>query len=130
MRRTILVVVVVLLALVVVAPSAGTIPKEPKGCPAEASVWTLVEFGQTPYTANSLYTFYFVEHAEAAAAFAEFFGLVLPQDEEAAYILAESIVAPVDRNGDQQVCVWWIGGNPGLPDWYASIVDNNSNAQH
>jgi hypothetical protein len=130
MRRTIPVVVVVLLALVVVAPGAGAIPREPKGCPAAASVWTLVEFGQTPYTANSLYTFYFVNHPEAAAAFAEFFGLLLPQDEEAAYILAEAIVAPVDRNGDQQLCVWWIGENPGLPDWYASIVDNNSNAQH
>jgi hypothetical protein len=129
MRKTILLVVVLLVALVLAAPAATAIP-EPKGCPAEASVWTLVEFGQTPFTANSLYTFYFVDHPEAAAAFAEYFGFVLPGDEEQAYVLAEEIVAPVDRNGDQKLCIWWIGGNPGLPDYVASSVDNNSNAQH
>jgi hypothetical protein len=128
MRRTILLVVVLVVALVLVAPAATAIP-EPKGCPAEASVWTLVEFGQTPYTANSLFTWYFVEHPVAAADFAEIFGFTLPEDEEEAYELAEGIVAPVDRNGDQKLCIWWIGGNPGVPDYAASSVDNNSNAQ-
>ena len=130
MRRTILLVFAALLALALVAPAATATPKEAKGCPAEPSVWTLVEFGLTPYTENTFYEFYFVTYPDAAAAFAEANGWVLPEDEAIAYAAAEEMVASIDRNGDFQFCTFWIGGNPGLEDYWISVVDNNSNANH
>lgn len=121
---------VTVLALMLTAPAANATPKEAKGCPAEPSVWTEVQFGRDPYTANSLYTFYFVTNPDAGEAFAEANGLVLPGDAAAAYDLLEQIVAPIDRNGDFDFCAWWIGGTPGQADYFISVVDNNSNAQY
>jgi len=112
------------------SPAATAIPKQPKGCPAEPSIWTLVSFGDEPYNANSLYEFYFVDHSAAAEAFAEAEDLVLSGDEEGVYALVEEEVAGVDLNGDQNLCMFWIGGNPGMADYWVSVVDNKSNANH
>lgn len=130
MRRAILLCVAVVLALVLVSPAATAIPKQPKGCPAEPSIWTLVSFGAEPYTANSLYKFYFVDNRTAAEAFAEVEGFELPRDEAEAYDLVEEEVAGVDRNGDHNLCMFWLGGNLGMEDYWVSVVDNNSNASH
>jgi len=132
MRRMLLLVVGVLLPMVLVAPAAMAIPEEPKGCPAEASVWTLVSFGAENYKDDSFYTFYFVTYSEAAEALAAYYGydLNLPDEEAAVYDIAVEAVASIDFNGDLQFCTFWLGGNPGKEDYWISVIDNRSNANH
>ena len=127
MRRTILLCVVVLLALALVAPTATAIPKEPKGCPAEASVWTEIGFVTDPSQAWRSTTFYAWYWAipEAIAVWHQ-----RGRTDEQIYFFFVPFFETIDRNGDSSICAWYIGGNPGTPDDFISVVDNNANAQH
>jgi hypothetical protein len=131
MRRTVLLFVVVLLTLALVAPMATAVPKEPKGCPADQSVWTLVAYVPPPadpatYMATSFWQFYFVDTGGGAQLMAN-----TGWTDIAAYEWLVGILdANVDKNGDDQICAWWIGGQPGLDDSLISVVDNNANAPH
>ena len=127
MRRATLVIAAVALLLAMVGTPATAGPP-PKGCPAEASIWTEVEYGDPDYADNSLYTFYFVTNSAGGALFAELNGFDLSTDEgtAAADALFEEITSPIDKNLDLSFCIFWIGGTPGQADFWVSIVDNNS----
>jgi hypothetical protein len=131
MRRTILPFVEVLLVVALVAPTAAAVPKEPKGCPADASIWTPVAYVPPPadpatYMATSFWQFYFVDTGGGAQLIAN----TGWTDVEAYEWLIGLLDAGVDKNADDQLCAWWIGGLPGQDDSFLSVVDNNASAPH
>ena len=126
MRRTILPCVVVLLALGLAVPAATAIP-EPKGCPAEESIWTEVDYvTEGNFKATGLYDWYW--NVGDGAAIEALRDLTGETDRQIYFGAAEWLATVVDRNADLGVCVWWLGGNPGQFDAVVSAVDNNSNA--
>ena len=132
MRRTILLAAAVALVLAMVGTPAAAVPKEPKGCPNDASRWIEVDYvlpGSPDWRSTGFYQFYwFVGDGAAIQALrANVPGL----SEQQYYELWSSNTLPlVDRNADLRVCIWWIGGQGNIGDAYASVVDNNSNANH
>jgi hypothetical protein len=43
-----------------------------------------------------------------------------------AYFFGVESFGSLDRNGDQVLCVSWLGANPGIDDYYPRVVDNNA----
>ncbi len=71
---------------------------------------------------TSLYAFLFVD-TDAGQGTIEHFGLTT--EEEAYFSFVSFLEAVVDlRNDDQTVCVIWLGGNPGQPDYLINSLDN------
>jgi len=52
----------------------------------------------------------------------EFFALSAKE----AYFFGVESFGVLDKNGDQVLCVSWLGANPGIDDYYLSVVDNNA----
>jgi hypothetical protein len=111
--------VAVLVALVVASPSgAGT---KTGGC--GSGNWTEVDFVYSGnYKATGLYEFAWITNPGLGAAVESFFGLSTKE----AYFFGIESFGFVDRNGDQVLCVSWLGANPGIPDHILSVVDNNA----
>jgi hypothetical protein len=71
---------------------------------------------------DRLYEFAWITYPELGAAVESYFGLT----EREAYFLGVEANAFLDRNGDQVLCISWIGANPGIADYLISVVDNNA----
>lgn len=113
-------VVAVLVALVFASPSGAA--SKTAGCPP-SSTWTEVDFVYSGnYKATGLYEFAWVTNPDLGAAVESFFGLTTKQ----AYFFGVESFGSVDKNGDQVLCISWIGANPGQPDYLVSVVDNNA----
>lgn len=114
-----LVAILAALVLVVASPS-GAAPKT-GGC-GEGN-WTEVDFVYSGnYKATGLYEFAWVTNPDLGAAVESFFGLSTKE----AYFFGVESFGFVDRNGDQILCISWIGANPGQADYLVSVVDNNA----
>jgi hypothetical protein len=85
--------------------------------------WTAVDFVYSGnYKKTGLYEFAWITYPELGAAVESYFGLT----EKEAYFLGVEANAFLDRNGDQVLCISWIGANPGIADYLISVVDNNA----
>jgi hypothetical protein len=122
-----------------VAPPAAAIPKEAKGCPADASVWTQVEYVSDPEPGNfettSFYTYYWNLTTEDDVKVVDYWQDTYGEQwtDLAIYsAFAGSFDRVIDRNDDNAVCIWWIGehyiGQTHKDMTYVSLVDNNANA--
>jgi hypothetical protein len=113
--------VAILAALVLVVASPSGAATKTGGC-GEGN-WTEVDFVYSGnYKATGLYEFAWVTNPDLGAAVESFFGLSTKE----AYFLGVESFGFVDRNGDQILCISWIGANPGQPDYLVSVVDNNA----
>jgi hypothetical protein len=124
MRRIILLGAVMVLVLLFVAPDAGAIPKEAKGCPSDSSVWLEVSHPNDPgvdWENTSFWQWY----SALPGALDVWYEAGYTDHEEIYWFF---LMNRVDRNDDDAVCAWHIGSIPGVPDDYISIVDNNANA--
>jgi hypothetical protein len=119
---SVLAAVAVACALAVAAPSGAA--TSGSGCPA-ADTWTAVDFVYSGnYRKTGLYEWAFVTNPGLGEAVESYFGL----SEREAYFFGVESFGSVDRNGNQILCVSWIGANPGQEDIYLSVVDDNANA--
>jgi hypothetical protein len=110
------------LALAFAAPSGSA--TQGSGCPV-ADTWTAVDFVYSGnYKATGLYEFAWVTYPDLGAAVQSYFGL----SEREAYFFGIESFGFVDKNGDQVLCVSYLGANPGIQDYYLSVIDNNANA--
>jgi hypothetical protein len=73
------------------------------------------------YKATGLYEFAWVTTGLGAAV-ESFFGLSTKE----AYFFGVESFGFEDKNGDQVLCVRWLGANPGTPDYILSVIDNNA----
>jgi hypothetical protein len=106
------------LVLVVAAPSGAA--TKTGGC-GEGN-WTAVDFVYSGnYKATGLYEFAWVTTGLGEAV-ESFFGLSTKE----AYFFGVESFGSQDKNGDQVLCVSWLGANPGIPDYILSVVDNNA----
>jgi hypothetical protein len=138
MKKILLALLVTLVGLLMMTPPAAAIPKEAKGCPADASVWTQVEFVTGDYTHfkdTSLYDYYWSLTTEDGEKVVDYWKATYGPEwtDEAIYAaLAEGFDRGVDSNDDDSVCIWWIGehyiGHKDLDMTYVSLIDNNANA--
>lgn len=109
-------------ALATAAPSGSATTGS--GCPA-ADTWTAVDFVYSGnYRTTGLYEWAFVTNAGLGVAVESTFGLT----EREAYFFGVESFGSQDRNGNQVLCVSWIGANPGVEDYYLSVVDDNANS--
>jgi len=112
----------VALALALCAPSGAA--TRGSGCPA-ADTWTAVDFVYSGnYRKTGLYEWAWVTNPGLGASVQSFFGLT----EREAYFFGVESFGSVDRNGNQILCVSWLGANPGTPDYILSVVDDNSSS--
>jgi hypothetical protein len=119
-RFIVLVAILAAVVLVVVSPSAsaGT-----GGC--GNGNWTEVDFVYSGnYKATGLYEFAWITNPDLGAAVESFFGLSTKE----AYFFGVESFGSADRNGDQILCISWIGANPGQADYLVSVVDNNASS--
>lgn len=94
------------------------------GCPA-ADTWTAVDFVYSGnYRKTGLYEWAFVTNPALGASVESTFGLT----EREAYFFGVESFGFVDRNGNQVLCVSYLGANPGIEDYYLSVVDDNANS--
>lgn len=138
MKKIVLTVLATLVGLLMMSPPASAIPTEGKGCPADASVWTQVEFVTAPYTdfeGTSYYDFYWSLTTDDGVKVVEYWKTTYGAewtDQEIYAALAGFFDRVIDRNNDNLVCVWWIGehfiGQTHKDMTYISVVDNNANA--
>jgi hypothetical protein len=123
MRRTLLFLSALILLMAIAPSAAADMP--PKGCPAEASVWTEVDYvASGTYTGTTFYTWYWSVGDQAAITTMR--AITGWTDDQIYFFFADFFVDRADRNADSHVCVSWLGGNPGILDDFLSIVDNNS----
>jgi hypothetical protein len=105
--------------LVVAAPSGAA--TKTGGC-GEAT-GTAVDFVYSGrYKATGLYEFAWVTNPGLGEVVESFFGLSTKE----AYFFGVESFGFLDKNGDQVLCVSWLGANPGIDDYYLSVVDNNA----
>jgi hypothetical protein len=76
------------------------------------------------YKATGLYEFAWITNPDLGAAVESFFGLSTKE----AYFFGVESFGSADRNGDQILCISWIGANPGQADYLVSVVDNNASS--
>jgi hypothetical protein len=94
------------------------------GCPA-ADTWTAVDFVYSgSYRKTGLYEWAWVTNPGLGESVESFFGLT----ERESYFFGVESFGFVDRNGNQILCVSWLGANPGVDDPYLSVVDDNANS--
>jgi hypothetical protein len=109
-------------ALGAAGPSGAATPGS--GCPA-ADTWTAVDFVYSGnYRKTGLYEWAFVANAALGASVESTFGLT----EREAYFFGVESFGFVDRNGNQVLCVSYLGANPGQEDYILSVVDDNANS--
>jgi hypothetical protein len=119
---SVLVGVTVAVALALAAPSGAA--TSGSGCPT-ADTWTAVDFVYSGnYKRTGLYEFAWITYPGLGEAVQTNFGLT----EREAYFFGVESFGFLDRNGDQTLCVSWLGANPGIQDYYLSVVDNNSSS--
>jgi hypothetical protein len=107
-------------ALAVAAPSGAA--TRGSGCPA-ADTWTAVDFVYSGnYRKTGLYQWAWVTNPGLGEAVESSFGL----SEREAYFFGIESFGFVDRNGNQVLCVSWLGANPGQEDFDLSVVDDNA----
>ena len=112
----------VALALALCAPSGAAM--RGSGCPA-ADTWTAVDFVYSGnYRKTGLYEWAWVTNPGLGESVESFFGL----SERESYFFGVESFGSVDRNGNQVLCVSWLGANPGTPDYILSVVDDNSSS--
>jgi hypothetical protein len=110
------------LTLVLAAPSDAA--TRGSGCPP-AQHWTAVDFVYSGnYRKTGLYEWAWVTNPGLGAAVQEAFGL----SERDAYFFGVESFGFVDRNGNQVLCVSWLGANPGQQDYDLSVIDDNANS--
>jgi hypothetical protein len=111
-----------LAALAFAAPSGAA--TSGSGCPT-ADTWTAVDFVYSGnYRKTGLYEWAFVTNAALGTAVESEFGLT----ERESYFFGVESFGFVDRNGNQILCVSYLGANPGIEDYYLSVVDDNANS--
>jgi hypothetical protein len=94
------------------------------GCPT-ADTWTAVDFVYSGnYRKTGLYEWAWITNPGLGESVESFFGL----REREAYFFGVESFGFVDRNGNQILCVSWLGANPGVDDPYVSVVDDNANS--
>jgi hypothetical protein len=94
------------------------------GCPA-ADTWTAVDFVVSGnYRKTGLYEWAWVTNPALGAAVESEFGL----SEREAYFFGIESFGSVDMNGNQVLCVSYLGLNPGQEDYNLSVVDDNANS--
>lgn len=109
-------------ALAMAAPSGAA--TSGSGCPA-AGTWTAVDFVYSGnYRKTGLYEWVWVTNPSLGEAVQNEFGL----SERQAYFFGIESFGSVDRNGNQVLCVSYLGANPGIQDYYLSVVDDNANS--
>lgn len=109
-------------ALALVAPSGAA--TRGSGCPA-GDTWTAVDFVYSGnYRKTGLYEWAFITNAALGTAVESEFGLT----EREAYFFGVESFGFVDRNGNQVLCVSYLGANPGKEDFILSVVDDNANS--
>ena len=92
------------------------------GCPA-ADTWTAVDFVYSGnYRRTGLYGWAWVTNSALGAAVQSEFGL----SERDAYFFGVESFGAVDKNGNQVLCVSYLGANPGKEDYILSVVDDNA----
>jgi hypothetical protein len=121
------------LAVAIVAPTAACALALAKpsgaatsgsGCPA-ADTWTAVDFVYSGnYRKTGLYEWAWVTNPGLGESVENFFGL----SERDAYFFGVESFGSVDRNGNEILCVSWLGANPGQPDYILSVVDDNASS--
>jgi hypothetical protein len=105
-----------------VAPSAAA--TRGSGCPS-ADRWTAVDFVYSGnYRKTGLYEWAFITNARLGEAVESEFGLT----EKEAYFFGVESFGFVDRNGNQILCVSYLGANAGQEDFILSVVDDNANS--
>jgi hypothetical protein len=105
--------------LVVAAPSGAATKTGGSG----EGNWTAVDFVYSGrFKATCLYEFAWVTNPGLGEAVESFFG----RSTKEAYVFGVESFGSLDRNGDQVLCVSWLGANPGIDDYYLSVVDNNA----
>jgi hypothetical protein len=94
------------------------------GCPT-ADTWTAVDFVYAGnYRKTGLYEWAWVTNPALGEAVQTEFGL----SERDAYFFGIESFGSQDRNGNQVLCVSYVGANPGVEDYYLSVVDDNANS--
>jgi hypothetical protein len=113
---------VTVLMLALAAPSTSA--TKVGGCPASQN-WTAVDFVYSgDYESTGIYQYVWVTHPEIGATLQNYFNPPLSVEDAYFYGVNYGGPADVDRNGDQVICIAWIGGNRGLPDSITSEIDN------
>jgi hypothetical protein len=113
-----LVTLLVALALVFATPSSSA--TKTGGC--GSGNWTAVDFVYSGnYKQTGLYEFAWITNPGLGAAVESQFGLTTKE----AYFFGIETLGSLDKNGDQVLCVSWLGANPGVADYLLSVVDNN-----
>jgi hypothetical protein len=109
-------------ALASAAPSGAA--TSGSGCPT-ADLWTAVDFVYSGnYRKTGLYEWAWVTNPALGAAVQNEFGL----SERDAYFFGIESFGYLDRNANQILCVSYLGANPGIQDYYLSVVDDNANS--
>jgi hypothetical protein len=117
-----------LVAVVALLSALGLVVATPSGAATKTGGcghgnWTAVDFVYSGnYKATGLYEFAWVTNPGLGEAVESFFGLSTKE----AYFFGVESFGFVDKNGDQVLCVSWLGANPGTPDYILSVVDNNA----
>lgn len=121
-RFTLTIALLGLLVASAAAPSGAA--SRGSGCPA-AETWTAVDFVYSGnYRKTGLYQWAWVTNPALGAAVQGEFGLT----EREAYFFGIESFGSSDRNGNQVLCVSYLGANPGIQDYYLSVVDDNANS--
>jgi hypothetical protein len=104
------------------APSSAA--RSLSGCP-KSDTWTAVDFVYSGnYRKTALYEWAWIRNPGLGAAVESEFGLT----EKEAYFFGVESFGSVDRNGNEVLCVSYLGANPGVDDAYLSVVDDNANS--
>jgi hypothetical protein len=108
------------LALLFAGPSAAA---DTGGC--GNGNWTAVDFVYSGnYKKTGLYEFAWITYSGLGQAVQSHFAL----SEREAYLFGVESFGWLDNNGDQVLCVSWLGANPGQEDYDLSVVDNHARA--
>jgi hypothetical protein len=123
MRKALVLFAIVGAIVIVALVAPGAASAKSGGC--GNGNWTAVDFVYSGnYKKTGLYEFAWITNPGLGSAVQSFFGLT----EREAYFFGIESFGSQDRNGDQIVCVSWLGGNPGIDDYLLSVVDNNAAA--
>jgi hypothetical protein len=115
-----LVALLALVALALVFATPSTSATKIGGC--GSGDWTAVDFVYSGnYRQTGLYEFAWVTNPGLGAAVESEFGLTTKE----AYFFGVDSFGSQDKNGDQVLCVSWLGANPGIDDFLLKVVDNN-----
>jgi hypothetical protein len=122
--RVAVVLAVVSVAFLAASAAPSRAATSGSGCPT-ADTWTAVDFVYSGnYRKTGLYEWAWITNPGLGESVESFFGLT----EREAYFFGVESFGFVDMNGNQVLCVSWLGANPGVDDPYLSVVDDNANS--